>query len=42
LNVDWAEVVSVDHVVKFLHMIKMVRSCVKIWWEEEVKKEIGK
>lgn len=30
LNVGWAEVVSVDHIVKFLRMIMTVRSCVEI------------
>lgn len=39
LNVGWAEIVSVDHIAKFLHTIMMVRSCMEIWWWKEMKLE---
>lgn len=38
LNVGWAEIVSVDHIPKFLHIIVMVGSCVEIWWWKEIKR----
>lgn len=38
LNVGQAEIVSVNHIAKFLHTIMIVRSDVEIWWWKEIQR----